>query len=113
MASLYELTNPETIIKLIEAVYIHRHEQDLRQEEETYRMLVEIVRSPELFKALTGSTLKGDCDPALDKLDPEKRKRLKHLEKLEQSGFDVELLKERLLDNKDEELMEDHANQKN
>lgn len=46
-------------------------------------MLVEIVRSPELFKALTGSTLKGDCDPALDKLDPEKRKRLKHLEKLE------------------------------
>jgi hypothetical protein len=30
MAMLYELTNPETIIKLIESVYIHRHEQNLR-----------------------------------------------------------------------------------
>ena len=71
MASLYELTSPESIIKIIEAVYIHRHEQNLRAEEETYRMLVEIVRSPELFKALTGSSLKGDCDPKLDKLSTE------------------------------------------
>lgn len=83
MASLYELTSPEAIIKLIEAVYIHRHEQNLRSEEEAYRMLVEICRSPELFKALTGSSLKGDCDPKLDKLSAEEQARYKHLEKLE------------------------------
>jgi len=103
MSRLYELTSPEAIIKVIESVYIHRHEQNLRGEEENYRMLVEIMRSPELYKALTGSSLKGDCDPKLDKLSPEEQARYKHLEKLEQGGFDVEALKKRLLDDKDED----------
>lgn len=103
MGRLYELTSPEAIIKVIESVYIHRHEQNLRGEEENYRMLVEIMRSPELYKALTGSSLKGDCDPKLDKLSPEEQARYKHLEKLEQGGFDVEALKKRLLDDKDED----------
>jgi len=50
MAFLYEVTDPMPIIKLIEAVYMRRHEEDLVGEEECYRMLVEIVRSPELLK---------------------------------------------------------------
>jgi hypothetical protein len=69
MGFLYEVTNPDPLIKLIEACYIHRHEQNLIEEEETYRMLVEIIRSPELLKAMSGSSLKGECDPLLDKLD--------------------------------------------
>lgn len=68
MAFLYEITSPEPVIKLIEAVYMRRHEEDLVGEEECYRMLQEIVRSPELLKSLTGSSLKGSCDPILDKL---------------------------------------------
>jgi len=61
-------------------------------------MIVEIFRSPELFKALTGSTLKGECDPKLDKMDAKTKEKLLHLEKLENKGFDVEELKVRLFD---------------
>jgi len=94
MGFLYETTHPDAAIKLIEACYMKRHEEDLVGEEETYRMLQEIIRSPELYKALSGSTLKGACDPALDKLDPEARRKLEHLDKLERKGFDVAALKD-------------------
>ena len=79
MGFLYEVTKPDPLIKLIEACYIHRHEQNLVEEEETYRMLVEIVRSPELLKAMSGSSLKGETDPLLDKLDEKTKKKLLHL----------------------------------
>lgn len=36
---IYETTNPDPIIKLIECCYMRRHEEDLVGEEETYRML--------------------------------------------------------------------------
>jgi hypothetical protein len=35
----FETTHPDSIVKLIEAVYIKRHEVDLVAEEELYRML--------------------------------------------------------------------------
>lgn len=111
MASLFEVTENKGIIKLFEAVYIHRHEQNLREEEEVYRMIVEIYRSPELFKALTGSTLKGDCDPKLDKMDPKTKEKLLHLEKLEDKGFDVEELKTRLLAQRPDEEKDDSEKQ--
>jgi len=38
-AWMYEITHPDAIIKLIEACYVKRHEEDLVGEEETYRML--------------------------------------------------------------------------
>merc|ERR1739848_506303 len=56
---VYETTHPDAIIKLIESVYIKRHEEDLIGEEENYRMLQEILRCPELLKAITGTSLKG------------------------------------------------------
>lgn len=67
-AFIYESTHPDAMIRLIEACYMKRHEEDLIGEEETYRMLQEIMRSPQLFKSMCGSSLKGDCDPLLDKL---------------------------------------------
>lgn len=39
MGFLYETTHPDAVIKLIEACYMKRHEEDLIGEEETYRML--------------------------------------------------------------------------
>lgn len=95
-AWVYECTNPDPVIKLIECCYLRRHEEDLVGEEEAYRLLQEIVRSPELFKALTGSSLRGATDPALDKLGPEAKSKLEHLEKLEERGFEVKELKERV-----------------
>lgn len=94
---VYECTHPDAIIKLIEAVYMYRHEEDLTGEEETYRMLQEIVRQPELFKAITGSTLKGTCDPHLDSLPEHERRKMEQLEKLARKGFEVEELKAAIL----------------
>ena len=93
---VYEATHPDAIIKLIEACYMKRHEEDFVGEEETYRMLVEIIRSPELLKAIAGSSLKGSCDPHLDKLTAEDRRKLEHLDLLERKGFDVTRLKEEI-----------------
>lgn len=91
---IFEITNPDPIIKLIEACYIFRHEEDLYQEEESYRMLNEIIRTPGFIKALSGTCLKGELDPALDNMNEEDRKKIRHLNKLERNGFDVEALKE-------------------
>lgn len=94
---VYECTHPDAIIKLIEAVYMRRHEEDLTGEEEAYRMLQEIVRQPELFKAITGSTLKGTCDPHLDRLPEQDRRKMEQLETLARKGFEVEQLKMNIL----------------
>ena len=36
---IYEITTPDAVISLIEAVYMKRHEEDLIGEEECYRMV--------------------------------------------------------------------------
>jgi len=95
---VYELTKPDAVIKLIECCYMKRHEEDLVGEEECYRMLQELVRSPELLKSMTGSNLKGNCDPLLDKLSEEDLKKMEHLDRLQRKGFDVENLKKRIVD---------------
>jgi len=38
-AFIYEVTHPQPLIKLVEAVYLGRHERDLKLEEESYRIL--------------------------------------------------------------------------
>lgn len=86
---IYEITHPDAIIKVVEACYMFRHEQELYKEEESYRMIVEIVRTPDLLKALSGSTLKGDVDPLLDKFSEADKKKLSHLNKFELKGFEV------------------------
>ena len=73
---IYESTRVGKIIGLVRACYMGRHERDFKLEEETYRMLQEIMRSPELFKALTGSCLRGAADPLLDHASPETKEKL-------------------------------------
>lgn len=41
---VYETTHPDSIIKVVEACYLYRHEENLELEEECYRMLQEIFR---------------------------------------------------------------------
>lgn len=64
----YETTMPDAIIKLCEAVVLHRQEVNTTGEEECYRMLQELVRSVELHKAITGSSLRGSLDPVYDSI---------------------------------------------
>lgn len=63
MGFLYECTHPMVFLKLIDATYYARHERNLAVEEETWRMLQELVRCPELFKAISGHNAKGSIDP--------------------------------------------------
>jgi len=100
MAWMYEITHPDVIIKLIEAVYMKRHELDLIGEEECYRMLQEIIRQPELLKMLTGTSLKGTIDPAYDGLDDVEKKKLERLDEFERKGYDVTNLRQDLLEKK-------------
>jgi len=44
MGYTYDQTKPVAIMKLCEACYMMRHEENLVAEEECYRMLVEIIR---------------------------------------------------------------------
>jgi hypothetical protein len=97
-AQTYEMSHPECLIRLVEAIYLARSEEDLVREEEGYMMLMEVMRSPELAKALTGSGLKGETHPARDNLAPEMRKKLAHLEELERKGYDVADLKAKVMD---------------
>lgn len=86
----YETTMPDAIIKLCEAVVLHRQEVNPTGEEECYRMLQELVRSVELHKAITGSSLRGSLDPVYDSIrSAADRDQLLLLEDLERKGFDV------------------------
>lgn len=89
-----ELVRPRALLKLCEAVHLHRHEENLFAEEECYAMLVEIIRSPELIRAITGSRARGSVSPELDGLSKKQRDKLKHLDTLQARGFEVEELKE-------------------
>lgn len=113
---LYEITDARVMIKLFEGCYMYRHEQDLYREEETYRMIQEIVRSPGLLKILTGSSLRGTLDPKLDDLKRQVRKKLQRLEILEQKGFDVEEVRDKILrkqmDDQIDAMVDKKANEK-
>lgn len=94
---IWEVTTPDPVIKVIEAVHMYRHEENLVAEEETYRMLQEIFRQPEFFKALSGTSLKGgSADPVLDKLTESQKQKLQTLNLLEQKGFEVTELKNKM-----------------
>lgn len=73
---IYEITHPDALLRLCDGIYVARHELDLVAEEERYRMLQEIMRSPELLKALTGSSLKGQTDPNIDRMPASVRKKI-------------------------------------
>lgn len=85
------------MMKLIECCYMMRHEENLIAEEECYRMLQEIVRQPQLYKELSGTSLQGSMHPDLDHLNDAQRKKLNQLDKLEQKGWDVGALKQKII----------------
>ncbi len=61
---IVDARNPERIRALIAAIYRQRHEQNLKKEEELFFLLFEILRNPQLFTHLTGTSLKGsDMNP--------------------------------------------------
>ena len=60
---ILDARNPDKIRNLITAIFRQRLEGNLKREEELFYLLFEILRNPQLFTHLTGSSLKGDMDP--------------------------------------------------
>ena len=71
--------NPDKIRNLITAIFRQRLEGNLKREEELFFLLFEILRNPQLFSHLTGSSLKGDMDPEYVKIQEEKQKEVAKL----------------------------------
>lgn len=97
MGYTYEQTEPVPMMKLIECCYMMRHEENLIAEEECYRMLQEIIRQPQLFKMLSGTSLAGSMHPDLDHLTEAQRKKLAQLDNYERKGWDVASLKKKII----------------
>lgn len=56
--------DPTLIRNLMDCLYRQRLEGNLKKEEEMFLLLIEILRSPELYKHLTGSSLRGRIEEA-------------------------------------------------
>jgi hypothetical protein len=52
----------EDIIMICQCVYIYRVQRDLEKEEEMFMILMDIMRSPETLKSITGTSLKKKID---------------------------------------------------
>ena len=57
------------IRNLIACIYRQRLEQNLKKEEELFFILFELLRSPELFKHITGSSLRAELEPSAKSKD--------------------------------------------
>ena len=56
------------------------------------------MRTPDLLKSMTGSSLRGQLDPKLDMFEEEDRKKYRQLERIESKNkFDVSKLKENIM----------------
>ena len=47
---------------ICQCIYIYRVQKNLKNEEELYMILIDIMRSPETLKSLTGTSLKKKLD---------------------------------------------------
>jgi len=71
-AFIYEANYPDPMLRLCESIHLSRARGDLKMEDENFRLLQDILRSPELLHALTGSNMKGGVAPS----EEEKRSHL-------------------------------------
>lgn len=55
---IWEIPNSEKLLLLCECIYIYRMRSQLDQEEQLYFTFADIMRSPEMIKAITGSSMK-------------------------------------------------------
>jgi hypothetical protein len=101
---MYEAVETDSVLRLVDYIYNRRYEEDLAGEEEGYRMLREILMTPEFFKSICGSCMRGTLDPAKDYLSKDDEKKIIQIESLEKKGFEVKKLKERILEKASEKF---------
>jgi hypothetical protein len=52
------MSKPDELLLLCEAIHISRLENNTKREEELYFILIDIMRSPEVLKVITGTSIK-------------------------------------------------------
>jgi hypothetical protein len=80
---IVDAKDPDKIRNLITAIFRQRLEGNLKREEELFYLLFEILRNPQLFTHLTGSSLKGDMDSEYLKKEEERKRELASLKQAE------------------------------
>lgn len=73
---MYEAVETDSVLHLVDYIYNRRYEEDLSGEEEGYRMLREILMTPEFFKSICGSCMRGTLDPSKDYLSKDDEKKI-------------------------------------
>ena len=63
-AFIYECNYPDPMLRLCESIHLNRARGNLEEEDANFRLLQDILRSPELLHALTGSNMKGGVAPS-------------------------------------------------
>ena len=56
------MPRPDSLLLLCEGVLISRLENNIEREEELYYILIDIIRSPEVIKMITDSSIKKKVD---------------------------------------------------
>lgn len=59
---MIDAVNTEELIMVCQCIYIYRKQNNLKNEEELYMILIDIMRSPETLKSITGTSLKKKLD---------------------------------------------------
>lgn len=57
-----DMPKPDKLLLICEGILISRLEENLDREEELYYVLIDIVRSPEILKLISGSSLKEKAE---------------------------------------------------
>ena len=55
---VFDAPNPDDLLMLIETISLYRLKEKLKEEEELYFLLLDIMRSPQVFKAICGDSIK-------------------------------------------------------
>ena len=58
--SILDAPHPDDIMMLCETIHLYRLKQMLVEEEELYFLLIDIMRSPQVLKAICGETKKDE-----------------------------------------------------
>ena len=56
------MPNPDSLLLICEGILISRLEDNIEREEELYYILIDVIRSPEVIKMITESSIKKKND---------------------------------------------------
>jgi hypothetical protein len=69
---ILDARNTEQLLLLCETIHLYRLKQMLIEEERLFFLLIDIMRSPHIFKEITGNSIRDD-EPTVDTIAQDKQ----------------------------------------